>query len=1134
MQAVDFKGLPCAPPVKQRIPNDGKMFVRDIVCVRDVKYRSDFIMFGSFANGQSVAVKVVGFRPFFFLSIPDDFDLSKTQDWVLSLNEHPKLNKYEYKNFNCVESVVPQRKSRLIGYHPKPLTVFKLTYSNPVYRKALVKLFKTEHVHYPKEVKKTQMETKQQENTKEEEQNNKEEDVHYTISPLLKMFLDNEKPKPRPPNFVLYNEDWDPQCLLMHATKIKLWSWISLKGMWKSSTITTNTHHEYYVKSKKISLHPDQSQQPATMVGSIRALAKSSMALNMMPQPEHGDPLTFISLQLYRLTASDQVTTISFENTDKNQASTTDTSLKAAIRLLAEIKSPPVQWQVNVSCGPKIETEEGRVTYRGSEKAILLKFSAILIQFQVDVMMFLSDNFHCLQYMARRATVLGLANTFSLSRIRHAGFNLFSIRNEGKVFFLEHPGRDRLDIADVLKKDVKHNLDDYTLLTAIQHPELMSETPPASILQHKFLTNTGEETALENNYLRLLAQESNTILNFSGFSKETFCNLTDVSHRGQQIRVFRTIISHFHARNIIVNREQLDVPPLIINLPASQSSYPPPPIVPNEPFNPKRRKMMGLPPKPYPQPFEFPNTPQEFKIRGSTSSTASGSSKLGKRKQATSSTASGNSNHSDHSGSLLGKRNRPQLDLFGNVVKTKKQRKEEKHAKLRAKAAAKKQFTGGAVAKPFDGFFLGPTAVNDFASLYPSVNISECFCFSNVVYDRRLMNDPTIRCITVPINASSNECAVFVSHVLNLKTGKFEPVPTVMPDIVSEVMMIRKRAKKEMKKHPKGSFQYLVWYALQASCKVFQNSVYGFYSVEKNAMLALPLISAAICAVGRWMIHKAKYILISKFKGFCCYGDTDSLMFQLPLPPHLWKDRVRARAYYFFVLKEIEKHFDSVFKKPHKFEFEKLFLKYWLSSKKKNYAALVLGCDDDINKEPEMDVKGLMFTKRCSGKLLQFTGNKLMRMMLEMTPTDQLVAFIETQIQKIVSGEASYADLCVSCLIQDRKSYKSTSLVQLTVVDGIEASTGRTIPAGERISYVLRRRPLDKPEMKDYELGVDTSEAIAKQLPLNKSHYLKQFQNTIIKPLLVFHPGTRRKLNQRMKNYADQIAREESQMMSLV
>ena len=141
----------------------------------------------------------------------------------------------------------------------------------------------------------------------------------------------------------------------------------------------------------------------------------------------------------------------------------------------------------------------------------------------------------------------------------------------------------------------------------------------------------------------------------------------------------------------------------------------------------------------------------------------------------------------------------------------------------------------------------------DFASLYPSIMRAHTMCHSTVVLDEaRYGNLPGIEYTLVQVEEGKPPV-------------KFAQVPTektVMPALLADLAMYRKKARKEQKAALDRGDSALsaVYIGQQLAYKVSMNSFYGFCGASNGYMPCLP-IAASITTVGRDMILHTKNLV---------------------------------------------------------------------------------------------------------------------------------------------------------------------------------------------------------------------------------------------------------------------------------
>ena len=127
---------------------------------------------------------------------------------------------------------------------------------------------------------------------------------------------------------------------------------------------------------------------------------------------------------------------------------------------------------------------------------------------------------------------------------------------------------------------------------AVNHPEITRDNPSDEMMTYSFVSanflTTGElkrHCCEEVSWVRQIEQNNSMLLGFVEISSASYTQLTVAIANGQQIRVWKKFISSFHSEGLLVNKQQLIKPPLIVRKPVKDSSFPDPPDVPNLPFS---------------------------------------------------------------------------------------------------------------------------------------------------------------------------------------------------------------------------------------------------------------------------------------------------------------------------------------------------------------------------------------------------------------------------------------------------------------------------------------------------------------------------------------------------------------------
>ena len=442
---------------------------------------------------------------------------------------------------------------------------------------------------------------------------------------------------------------------------------------------------------------------------------------------------------------------------------------------------------------------------------------------------------------------------------------------------------------------------------------------------------------------------------------------------------------------------------------------------------------------------------------------------------------------------IIERRKSTNTDLFGTKIE---------------KVIKKRESKGGYVFQPVKGFYKIPTLIFDFMSLYPSIMRSDSVCSMRLLYSDQssVLDDPDIKTEYVPITDS--ECIVLVSK------ARGEKVPTVLPEITEEVCRERIWLKNQMKKLQADSFEYKSLDAKQLACKVFQNSLYGalgatvYDDTKPRTGFIIPVLLAMVCKIGQYMIKRVKHFFLSKYKAFIVYGDTDSVMIQIPLDyKNLSVEQIQSETDKMGL--QMEQAAMGLFKAPHKLELEKVYDTSLFFEVKKMYAGLIRG--------GSIEIKGLGFKKRDKCPWVRRVGNAIVRSLLYQK-TDCILTYLDSEFTSLVEGKIPLSDLCISCLIKPLREYKSDTLVQTKTAEKILHRTGKQVEPGSRLSFVIVQG-----KGKQYERGEPLDYVEHKNIPIDYHYYLSNQMLRAISILFTHHPDLQKKTVQMVDNYKQKI-----------
>ena len=163
-------------------------------------------------------------------------------------------------------------------------------------------------------------------------------------------------------------------------------------------------------------------------------------------------------------------------------------------------------------------------------------------------------------------------------------------------------------------------------------------------------------------------------------------------------------------------------------------------------------------------------------------------------------------------------------------------------------------YEGATVLEAQSGAYYAPITALDFEGLYPSIMMAHNLCYSTLVLDEKYNNLPGIT------------YERFGNHTFA------QGVPSVLPNILSELKQFRKQAKKDMAASTGATKR--MFNGKQLAYKISMNSVYGFTGASVG-MLPCVAIASTVTMKGRNMIEETKNYVEKHFPGSKVrYGDS--------------------------------------------------------------------------------------------------------------------------------------------------------------------------------------------------------------------------------------------------------------------
>jgi DNA polymerase elongation subunit (family B) len=233
----------------------------------------------------------------------------------------------------------------------------------------------------------------------------------------------------------------------------------------------------------------------------------------------------------------------------------------------------------------------------------------------------------------------------------------------------------------------------------------------------------------------------------------------------------------------------------------------------------------------------------------------------------------------------------------------------------------------------------------------------------------------------------------------------------------------------------------------QSSYKICANSMYGAMGV-KSGLLPLPEGAMTITYRGRWSIKMISTHIPQKYNGITVYGDTDSSMIYFPSV----QNNADAVELAIRITTEDEE-MQQWFPKPMKLEFEKIYEKYLILSKKR-YIAQVANTKGQII---DFVKKGVVLIRRDNCKLLREIYLKTAMSILDKVDRNLILDNIVDSVLKMFRRKCNVHDFVITkSLSKDIDKYNSSkSLPSHVQLAKRMIERGENVEVGSRIEYLF-------------------------------------------------------------------------------
>ena len=323
-------------------------------------------------------------------------------------------------------------------------------------------------------------------------------------------------------------------------------------------------------------------------------------------------------------------------------------------------------------------------------------------------------------------------------------------------------------------------------------------------------------------------------------------------------------------------------------------------------------------------------------------------------------------------------------------------------------------YVGATVLTALKGYYQDPITGLDFASLYPTVMMSNNLCFTTYVIDEKYANLEGVVYKTIEMDTKDGfKVYKFAQH------SPDHPGQGLLPRILDNLLTSRRAAKKAMNKAT-DPFEKAVLNGKQLALKVSCNSVYGFCGAGNGMLPCIPIASCTT-TLGRNMIAKTKSLVEEMYDCQVVYGDTDSVMVKFHTG---LKGRPAIEKSFEVGLKagEIitEKLNEDVYYKGYiDLEFEKVYCPYALFTKKRYFGKMY----EHLDKPPSRDVKGLQVVRRDNCPIVKDISNDIINTMLNVDSVEEAnrktKEIVNKTVTSILDGYCDISKLILSKSLQE-------------------------------------------------------------------------------------------------------------------
>lgn len=310
------------------------------------------------------------------------------------------------------------------------------------------------------------------------------------------------------------------------------------------------------------------------------------------------------------------------------------------------------------------------------------------------------------------------------------------------------------------------------------------------------------------------------------------------------------------------------------------------------------------------------------------------------------------------------------------------------------------EYQGATVLQPKPGIYTS-CGVIDFASLYPSIIISENLCYTTYQKENNAFT----------------------------KSRK-----GILPLILEHLIEERKKIKTLMRKE-KDEIMRVIYDKRQFAYKVSTNSFYGAFGSRDSHYLQLVPAAKMVTQRGRELLEEAvRFVNTHPLGCQVIYGDTDSCFF-IKRNSSITREEVEI----------IVEGLNAILPSPIKLEFEKLIDKILLLAKKKYI----------YTEGKETKSKGVITAKRDTCLWVKELYGNIIDMILRGSSNLEVNQYLYREIKKLYLGDVSLDSLYINKNLGT--SYKLENFPLNIFSKVLADAERRTVHPGERLEYYFIR-----------------------------------------------------------------------------